>query len=94
MTPTARLLTAALLAASLAVPASLHASGPPNGRPATRNSVPASIRGADPWTLDWLVRIVRGLWTKNGPGLDPTSGSSAPPAPVVPNEGPGLDPSG
>jgi hypothetical protein len=88
-----RLLAAILLAAALAVPTSLQASGLPSPRTAAHES--GSLLRASSWSLDGLLRIVRHVWIDNGPTLDPNGGTSAAPPPGNSGDnGGGLDPNG
>jgi len=88
-----RLLAAILLAAALAVPASLQASGLPSLRPAAHDG--GSLSRASSWSLDGLLRMIEKLWIDNGPELDPSGGTSAAPPPGNSGDsGPTLDPNG
>jgi hypothetical protein len=93
MSRRSRLLAAVLLAAALAVPASLQASGLPSLRPAAHDG--GSLSLATSWSLDGLLRMLHQLWIDNGGALDPTGGTSAAPPPGNSGDnGPGLDPTG
>jgi hypothetical protein len=87
----ARLLTAALLTAALAVPATLHASGPPHVSPAARGNGATSSRAAASWSFDWLLRFVHQILPECGGGLDPSGRCAMQPRPEC---GPGIDPNG
>jgi hypothetical protein len=87
----ARLLTAALLTAALAVPATLQASGPSNVRQAGRTEVSSSSRAAAILSFDWLLRLVHKVLPECGASLNPNGGCVMQAAPQC---GPGLDPSG
>jgi hypothetical protein len=88
-----RLLAAILLAAALAVPASLQASGLPSLRPAAHDG--GSLLHASSWSLDGLLRMIHKIWIDNGGALDPSGGTSAAPPPGNSGDnGGGLDPSG
>lgn len=90
----ARILAAALLAAVLAAPAALHASGLPNSRQATRGESGMSVRSAAGWSFDWLFRLLGQVLPKEGPGLDPNGKPSVAPSPIPSDAGGALDPSG
>jgi hypothetical protein len=77
----ARILAAALLAAVLAAPATLQASGLPDSRLAARGVSSASLRPANAWSFDWLFRLLRQVLPNPSPapsdaggGLDPNGG--------------------
>ena len=89
----ARILAAALLAAVLAAPAAIHASGLPDSRQATRGDSGMSVRSAGGWSFDWLFRLLGQIFPKEGPGLDPNGKPTVAPSPT-PDEGGGLDPNG
>jgi hypothetical protein len=90
----ARILAAALLAAVLAAPTALHASGLPDSRLATRGNSGAPLRSIDGWSFDWLFRLLRQVLPKEGPGLDPNGKPSVAPLPTRSDAGGALDPSG
>jgi len=93
MSRRSRLLAAALLAAALAVPASLQASGLPSLRPAAHDG--GSLSSVTSWSLDRLLRMLHQVWIDEGPGLDPSGGTSAAPPPNNSGDGGGaLDPNG
>src|SRR5260370_40319435 len=69
MSRRSRLLAAVLLAAALAVPASLQASGLPSPRTAAHDG--GSLLRASPWSPDGLLRMIHQLWLDAGGGLDP-----------------------
>jgi hypothetical protein len=88
-----RLLAAILLAAALAVPASLQASGLPSLRPVAHDG--GSLSRASSWSLDRLLRMIHQVWIDEGPGLDPSGGTTAAPPPGNSGDNGGaLDPSG
>jgi hypothetical protein len=90
----ARILAAALLAAVLAAPAALHASGLPDSRQATRGDSGMSIRSAGGWSFDWLFRLLGQVFPKEGGGLDPNGKPTVAPSPTPSDTGGGLDPNG
>ena len=90
----ARILAAALLAAVLAAPAALHASGLPDSRQATRGDSGMSIRSAGGWSFDWLFRLLGQVFPKEGGGLDPNGKPSVAPSASPSDTGGGLDPNG
>ena len=90
----ARILAAALLAAVLAAPATLQASGLPDSRPATHGVSGASLRPADAWSFDWLFRLLRQVLPKEGGGLNPNGKPSVAPSPTPSDAGGALDPNG
>jgi|GEM_PF-3732777 len=88
-----RLLAAALLLATLAVPASLQASGLPSFRLAAHHGV--SLSRANSWSLDGLLRMIHKFWIDEGGGLDPHGGANVgPPQGSSGDNGGGLDPTG
>jgi hypothetical protein len=91
----ARILAAALLVAALAVPASLHASGLPDLRPAAKHGATA-LRSASPWSFDWLRHVLSQVLPMAGGGLDPSGGTnSVRPTPRSSvDTGGAMDPSG
>jgi hypothetical protein len=90
----ARILAVALLTTVLAAPATLHASGLPDSRQATRGDISSSLRYIGGWSFDWLVRLLRQVLPKEGGGLDPSGNSSVRPSPTPSDGGGALDPSG
>jgi hypothetical protein len=90
----ARILTAVLLTAALAVPATLHASGLPDLRLTVRNDGASSTRAVGLWSFDWLSHLLRQARPECGPGLDPHGGCGNGTPPQNPSEGGGLDPNG
>jgi hypothetical protein len=93
MSHRSRLLAAILLAAALAVPASLQASGLPSPITATHSA--GSLLPASSWSLDGLLHMIRQAWIDNGPILDPSGGTSAAPPPGNSGDNGGiLDPNG
>jgi hypothetical protein len=92
----ARLLATALLVAALAVPASLHASGLPDLRPAAAKHGATAPRSASPWSFDWLRHLLNKVLPLEGGGLDPSGGTnSVRPTPRSSvDTGGGLDPNG
>ena len=93
MSHRSRVLAAVLLVVALAVPASLQASGLPSPRTAAHDG--GSMARASFWSLEGLLRMIRQIWVDEGPGLDPSGGTSAaPPRRNSGDNGAGLNPSG
>jgi len=93
MSHRSRLLAAILLAAALAVPASLQASGLPSLRSAAHDG--GGLFRATSWSLDGLLRLLHQAWIDNGAVLDRSGGTSAAPPPGNSGDsGPTLDPNG
>lgn len=97
MTSPARLIAAAVLTASLAVPAISQASGLPNPRPATPSGSASAFHAADllaAGPADWLLKLFQQLWTKAGSGISPNGpGASGATGPTG-DAGPVIDPNG
>jgi len=92
MSHRSRLLAAVLLAAALAVPASLQASGLPSLRPAAHDG--GSLLRTSSWSLDGLLRMLHQVWIDEG-GIAPNGGTSAAPPPGNSGDNGGsLDPTG
>jgi hypothetical protein len=97
MTSPARIFAAAVLTVGLAFPATSHASGLPDLRPAAQPASALALHAVDMLSAGpagWLLRLFQQVWTKAGPGMDPSGpGASGTSGPTGDN-GPGLDPNG
>jgi hypothetical protein len=95
MTSPARFLAASVLMVGLAFPAALHASSLGYPRPATPAASSLAFHATDLFSagpVDWLFSLLQQVWTKAGPGIDPSGPGTS--SGATGDNGAGLDPNG